>query len=74
MKSSKTKIGGACALAVAATALSLAAVGYTPVAAQQPQPRVDQWCVNIGGANNCYPTLAACEAAHPGRACVKGPS
>jgi hypothetical protein len=35
---------------------------------------VDQWCINIGGANNCYPTLAACEAANPGRTCVKGPS
>jgi hypothetical protein len=71
MKSSKTKIAGMCALAVAAIGLALAMASLTPASAQ---PRVDQWCVNIGGANNCYPTLAACEAANPGRACVKGPS
>jgi hypothetical protein len=72
MKSSKTKIVGTCALAVAAIGLSLAAVTFlTPAFAQ---PKTEQWCINIGGANNCYPTLAACEAANPGRTCVKGPS
>jgi hypothetical protein len=71
MKTSKTKIGIMCALATAAIGLSLAATYLTPASAQ---PRTEQWCVNIGGANNCYPTLAACEAANPGRACVKGPS
>jgi hypothetical protein len=71
MKSGKTKIVGACAFAVLAIGLSLAAAYLTPASSQ---PRVDQWCVNIGGANNCYPTLAACEAANPGRTCVKGPS
>jgi hypothetical protein len=70
MKSNKTKIGGACALAVAAIGLSLAAVHFTPAAAQETK-----WCVDVGsGTNACYPTLAACEAAHPGRACVKGAS
>ena len=66
-----TKIGGACALAVAAIGLALAAVPSAPAVAQT---RAEQWCVDTGGANACYPTLAACEAAHPGRACVKGPS
>jgi hypothetical protein len=69
MKSSKTKTGRACALAVAAIVLSLAAAPSTPAAAQS-----GQWCVNSAGTNTCYPTLAACEAANPGRACVKGPS
>jgi len=73
MKSNKTKIGGACALAVAAIALSLAAVAFTPAAAQNA-PRVDQWCTTTAGTNTCYPTLAACEQANPGRTCVKGPS
>jgi hypothetical protein len=49
--------------------LSLAAVFFTPAAAQS-----ERWCVDVGGANSCYPTLAQCEAAHPGRACVKGAS
>ena len=69
MKSGKTKIGRACALAVAAIGLSLAAAPLTPAAAQQ-----GQWCVSSAGTNTCYPTLAACEAANPGRACVKGAS
>jgi hypothetical protein len=70
MKLNKTTIGGACALAVAAIGLALAAVSFTPAVAQS-----ERWCVDIGsGTNACYPTLAACEAAHPGRACVKGPS
>jgi hypothetical protein len=67
MKSSKTKIATACALAVAAIGLALAAAPFTAAAAEQ-------WCVNAAGTNTCYPTLAACEAANPGRACVKGPS
>jgi hypothetical protein len=69
MKSGKTKIGMACALAVAAIGLSLAAAPLTPAAAQE-----QKWCVSAGGTNTCYPTLAACEAANPGRACVKGAS
>jgi hypothetical protein len=68
MKSSKTKIG-MCALAVAAIGLSLAAAPLTPAAAQE-----QKWCVTAGGTNTCYPTLAACEAANPGRGCVKGAS
>jgi hypothetical protein len=68
MTSSKTKIG-MCALAVAAIGLSLAATSFTPAAAQE-----QKWCVNAAGTNTCYPTLAACEAANPGRACVKGAS
>ena len=69
MKSGKTKTAGACALAVAAIGLALAAASFTPAAAQETK-----WCVNSAGTNTCYPTLAACEAANPGRACVKGPS
>jgi hypothetical protein len=69
MKSSKTKIAGTCALAVAAIGLSLAAASFTPAAAQS-----GQWCVTAGGTNSCYPTLAACQAANPGRDCVKGAS
>jgi hypothetical protein len=70
MKSSKTKIAGVCALAVAAIGLSVVAASFAPAAAQS-----ERWCVDIGsGINSCYPTLAACEAAHPGRACVKGAS
>jgi hypothetical protein len=68
MKSRKMKIG-MCALAVAAIGLSLAAVSFTPAAAQETK-----WCVTAAGTNTCYPTLAACEAANPGRACVKGAS
>jgi hypothetical protein len=71
MKSSKTKIAGTCALAVAAIGLSVAGAFFTPAAAQ---PRTEQWCTNSGGVNTCYPTQAACEAANPGRNCVKGPS
>jgi len=71
MKSGKTKIGTACALAVAAIGLSLDAAYFTPASTQ---PRTEQWCVNVGDSNACYPTLAACQAAHPGRDCVKGPS
>jgi hypothetical protein len=71
MKSSKTKIVMACALAVAAVGLSLATAHLTPASAQT---RTEQWCVNLGGTNQCYPTLAQCEAANPGRGCVKGPS
>jgi hypothetical protein len=71
MKSSKTKIAGACAFAVLAIGLSLAAASFTFDVARA----AEQWCVDIGsGTNACYPTLAACEAAHPGRACVKGAS
>jgi hypothetical protein len=72
MKSSKTNIVRACALAVASVGLSLATAYITPASAQQPQ--TEQWCINIGGANVCHPTLAQCEAAHPGKICVKGPS
>jgi hypothetical protein len=69
MKSGKRKIGMMCALAAAAISLSLAAASLTPAAAQE-----QKWCVNSSGTNTCYPTLAACEAANPGRACVKGAS
>ena len=69
MKSSKTKIGMMCALVPAAIGLSLAAASFGPAVAQE-----QKWCVNAAGTNTCYPTLAACEAANPGRACVKGAS
>jgi hypothetical protein len=69
MKSGKTTIGRAVALAVAAIGLSLAAASFTPAAAQS-----EQWCIVEGGTNICHPTLAACQAAHPGRNCVKGAS
>jgi hypothetical protein len=71
MKSSKTKIVTGCALAVAAVGLS--AMAYlTPTSAQT---QTEQWCPNNqGGTATCYPTLAQCEAANPGRACVKGRS
>ena len=69
MKSSKTKIARAFAFAVAAIGLSVAAASFTPAAAQS-----EQWCITEGGTNICHPTLAACQAAHPGRNCVKGAS
>lgn len=71
MKSSKTKFARAGAFAVAAIGLSLAAAYLTPA---YTQTRSEQWCTDTGGTNNCYPTLAACQAANPGRNCVKGPS
>ena len=68
MKSSRTKIATACALAVTAIGLSVAAASFTPAAAQS-----ERWCVEAGGStNSCFPTLAACLAANPGRNCVKG--
>ena len=69
MTSGKTKIAGACALAIAAIGLALAAGSFTPVAAQETK-----WCVSSGGTNTCYPTLAECEKNNPGRGCVKGAS
>lgn len=71
MKSSKTKIVTGCALAAAAVGLSAMAC-LTPTSTQA---QTEQWCVNSqGGASTCYPTLAQCEAANPGQACVKGRS
>jgi hypothetical protein len=60
-----------CSIAVTIVGLSLAAAYLTPA---YTQTRTEQWCVNVGGTNNCYPTEAACLAANPGRNCVKGPS
>jgi len=57
-------------LAAATLGLALAAVSFTPNLARA----ADQWCTDVGGANECCPTLAQCEASHPGRACVKGRS
>ena len=55
--------------AIAAIGLSLAAVAGVKEAA------AEQWCISVGGGTNiCHPTLAECEKAHPGRACVRGAS
>jgi len=71
MKPAKTKTGTAWALAILSVGLLLAAASFTWDAARA----AEQWCVDIGSSTNaCYPTLAQCEAAHPGRACVKGAS
>ena len=55
-------------VAVAAIGLSLAATAGVKEAA------AEQWCITEAGTNICHPTLAECEKAHPGKACVKGAS
>jgi len=69
MKLSTSNAARTCVLAAATLGLALAAVSFTPNVA-----RAEQWCISEGGTNICHPTLAECEKAHPGRACVKGAS
>jgi hypothetical protein len=68
MKSISAKAARMCVFAVVTVGLSLAAVLSTYNVA-----RAESWCVTVGQSQECFPTMAACKAAHPTRDCVRGP-
>jgi hypothetical protein len=68
MSLSRSKAIRACVIAVITGGLSLAAV-----IAIHNVARAESWCTTVGGSQECFPTMAACKAAHPTLDCTRGP-